>query len=211
MTISNITSKKDLAIILSAIEGFEEPKAELEQYMTPSEIASEIIWIAFMDENIKGKKVADFGCGTGIFSFGAALLGAEKVIGYDIDNKAIEIAEKNRKIVEKTNILLSKIEFIKKDIRDVDEKFDTVIMNPPFGVQEKGADAIFLKKAFEKSNTIYSMHKFGTEEFLEKFAKEHNFKPLRLTEKTLELKPTMGFHEELKHPVKVMLWKFLRE
>lgn len=211
MTISNITSKKDLAIILSAIEGFEEPIAELEQYMTPSEIASEILWTALMDGNIRNKKVADMGCGTGIFSFGAALLEAKSVIGYDVDNKALEIAKKNMEIVKGTKIPITDITFLKKDVKDIDEKFDTVLMNPPFGVQKKGADKEFLEKAFKISKNIYSIHKFGNEEFIEKFAKDNRFRPFRITEKTINLKPMMHFHEEFKHPVKVMLWKFSKQ
>ncbi|MCD6575652.1 MAG: 50S ribosomal protein L11 methyltransferase [Nanoarchaeota archaeon] len=203
-----IPSKKDLAIILSTIEGFEEPVAEWEQYMTPSEIAAELLWIAYMDGNIKGKNVIDLGCGTGIFSFGAALLGAKSVVGYDIDGKAIEIAERNRKIIEGTKIPICEIRFIQKDVKDVNQKCDTVIMNPPFGIQKQGADRVFLEKAFEIAKNVYSIHKFGTEKFIEKFAGEHGFRAIQLTKRTINLKPTMGFHEEFKHPIKVMLWKF---
>ena len=85
-----ISSKKDLEIILSTIKGFEEPKPELEQYITPSDIAAELLWTANMDGNIVGKIVFELGCGTGIFSFGAALLGAKTVIGYDTDEKALK-------------------------------------------------------------------------------------------------------------------------
>ncbi len=203
-----IPSKKDLAIILSAIEGFEEPVAEWEQYVTPSEIAAELLWIAYMDGNIKGKDVVDLGCGTGIFSFGAALLGAKSVVGYDIDNKALAIAKKNEKIVEGTKIPMCDIKFIRKDVKEIEQKCYTVIMNPPFGIQKKGADRVFLEKAFEISKNIYSIHKFRTEKFIEKFADEHNFRAIKLSDKTLILKPTMEFHEEFKHPVKITLWKF---
>ena len=207
--IPQIPSKKDLAIILSAIEGFKEPIAELEQYMTPSEIAAELLWIAFMDENIKGKEVIDLGCGTGIFAFGAALLGAKYVIGYDIDKKALKIARKNKKIIEGTKIPISKIRFIQKDVKDIKRKCDTVIMNPPFGVQKKGADRVFLKKAFEISKVVYSIHKQGSDKFLKAFSKEHGFKAIRLGKRTFVLKPTMHFHEKFRYPVKVTLWKFI--
>ena len=205
-----IPSKKDLAIIISAIEGFEEPKAEWEQYMTPSEIAAELLWTAYMDGSIKGKDVVDLGCGTGIFSFGAALLGAKSVTGYDIDKKVIEIAERNKKIVEKTKIPICEIKFVVKDVKEVNQKCDTVIMNPPFGVQKEGADKIFLEKAFEIAENVYSIHKFGTEKFLEKFASKSKFNAIRLVKRTISLKPTMNFHEKFKHPVDVMLWKFVK-
>ncbi len=208
--IGMIPSKKDLAIVLSTIEGFEEPKVEWEQYITPSEIAAELLWMAYMDGNIKDKDVIDLGCGTGIFSIGAALLGAKSVTGYDIDEKAIEIAKKNKKVVEETKIPVCEIKFVKKDIKVMTQKSDTVIMNPPFGIQKKGADRVFLEKAFELADNVYSVHKFGTENFIEKFAEEHNFNPFQLIQRTINLKPTMGFHDELKHPVKVMLWRFTK-
>lgn len=203
-----IPSKKHLAIILSTIKDFDSSIAELEQYLTPSEIAAEMLWVAYMDGNINGKKVFDFGCGTGIFSLGAALLGAKSVKGFDLDEKAIEIAKKNEKIIEQTKIPAVKVEFVHTDIFQVEEQCDTVLMNPPFGIQKEGADKIFLEKAFQTAEVVYSIHKFGTENFIEKFAVENGFKAMQLTERTFNLKPTMAFHEKLRHPVKVMLWKF---
>ena len=37
-------------------------------------------------------------------------------------------------------------------------KFDTVLQNPPFGVQTREADRAFLVKALEVSNSVYSLH-----------------------------------------------------
>ena len=72
-----ISSKKDLEIILSTLKGFERPKPELEQYTTPSSLAAELLWQAYIDGNIEGKIVVDLGCGTGILALGAAILGAK--------------------------------------------------------------------------------------------------------------------------------------
>jgi len=44
-------------------------------------------WLA--ENNIKGKTVVDFGCGSGILAIAAALLGAEKVYAVDIDPQAL--------------------------------------------------------------------------------------------------------------------------
>ena len=193
------------------IKGFEKPKPELEQYITPSNIAAELLWTAHMDGNITGKIVLDLGCGTGIFSFGAALLGAKAVIGYDIDEKALEIAEENRKKISKTGIDMIHITFIKKDISEIDQKCDTVIMNPPFGVQRENADRIFLSKAFEISKTIYSIHKIESKLFLEKFARDNGFKSILIKEDEIPLGATMSFHKKRKYPIKVGLWKFIPE
>lgn len=52
------------------------------------------------EEGCAGKKVLDVGCGSGVLSIAAAFLGAEEVLGIDIDDQAVissrENVEKNR-------------------------------------------------------------------------------------------------------------------
>ncbi len=50
------------------------------------------------DVDIEGKQVVDIGCGSGILSVGACLLGAEKVFAVDIDPIAVEVAKENREL-----------------------------------------------------------------------------------------------------------------
>jgi len=45
---------------------------------------------------IAGRRVLDVGCGSGILSVGACLLGAKKVMAIDIDPIAVEVAKENR-------------------------------------------------------------------------------------------------------------------
>jgi len=45
--------------------------------------------------NIMGKRVLDYGCGSGILAIAAYKLGADKIIGCDIDSEAIECAREN--------------------------------------------------------------------------------------------------------------------
>ncbi|MFD2167256.1 50S ribosomal protein L11 methyltransferase [Thalassotalea euphylliae] len=45
--------------------------------------------------NLKGKTVVDFGCGSGILSLAALKLGADKVIGIDIDPQALQASKDN--------------------------------------------------------------------------------------------------------------------
>jgi len=74
---------KHLQSVLEDIETFENPKIELEQYTTSSHIAACIVHTAeFVYKDINGKSVADLGCGSGILSIGAALLGARYCAGY---------------------------------------------------------------------------------------------------------------------------------
>lgn len=46
-------------------------------------------------ERIAGARVCDVGAGSGLFSIAAATLGAARVVGFDINEKAIAIAEEN--------------------------------------------------------------------------------------------------------------------
>ena len=156
--------KKELEILLQKVPLPKKPIPNLEQYMTPANIAADITFIAHQFGDIKNKTVIDLGCGTGIFSIGAALTGAKKVIGIDLDKNIIKIA---REYAEKSNL---DIEFIVKNVKDVETKCDTVIMNPPFGAQKSNqkADRKFIEKGFEISEILYSLHLKKTISFLEK-------------------------------------------
>jgi putative methylase len=85
---------------------------------------------------------------------GAAFLGAEAVVGVDIDPVAIEVAQKN---AEKAG-LTDKIQFQNSDVSAVEGHFDTAIENPPFGVQNRQADRSFLAKALQSAPKVYSLH-----------------------------------------------------
>ena len=52
-------------------------------------------WLA--ENNIRGKTVIDFGCGSGILALAAVKLGAEKVYAVDIDPQALKASEENAK------------------------------------------------------------------------------------------------------------------
>jgi putative methylase len=156
--------QKQLEILLQKIPKPAIPVPQLEQYMTTAPIAADIIFTAYQWGDIGNKTVVDLGCGTGIFSVGAIYMGAKKVLGFDIDKNIITAAKK----YAKTNAL--PITYTVKDVTAVDTTCDTVLMNPPFGAQKSDnkADRKFLKKAFEISSVIYSLHLKKTIFFLEK-------------------------------------------
>jgi len=56
-----MTTKSRIAIELSKIKGYVNPKIKLEQYVTDSEFAAEILWNAYLDGNIENKSIADLG------------------------------------------------------------------------------------------------------------------------------------------------------
>jgi len=182
--------KKDLEIMLQKIEKEIRLKENLEQYSTPAEIASDMLWIA--RDDINGKVVIDLGCGTGIFSIGSAILNAKRVIGVDIDENLIEIAKKE---AEKMGFY---IDFFAEDVENFDIKGDVTLMNPPFGAQyaSRHADRIFLKKAMELTECVYSLHLKNTEDFLKKFIEENGWRICYKKEYKFPLKACLPFHKK---------------
>jgi len=154
-------NKHKLALILSKVEEHPNPKYALQQCSISPATAAEVLWLAYSNNDIKNKVVYDLGCGTGRFAIGAALLGAKKVFGVDIDPEAIKAAEENAKHIEKkTGYLISKnCHWIRCNVKILKAKCDTVVQFPPFLGVEKDIDIIFLRKALEIAKNIYSVHR----------------------------------------------------
>lgn len=187
-------SRAQLAITISKFEDFTNPNPAKEQYMTDSETASQMLWGAFMQGDIKDKIVADLGCGTGVLGLGALLLGAKWVIMVEVDGKALEAARRNYERLRTQFGLGNNVTFINSDISMYSKEVDTVIENPPFGVQNEHADRPFLLKAFGIGKAVYSLHKIESQGFIEGLAKESNFHLTHLWRYSLPLKKTMDFH-----------------
>ncbi len=99
----------------------------------------------------KGDTVLDVGCGSGILSIGALLLGAESAVGVDIDPIAVTTAKENAKI----NNVSDKFQVICGDLTEkVSGKYNLIAANIV-------ADAIMLLsksiKNFMTENTVYIM------------------------------------------------------
>lgn len=78
-----MTKLKNLQCALEDLQTFENPKINLEQYTTTPHIAACILHTAQnVYGDIKGKTIADLGCGSGVLCIGAALLDAEYCAGY---------------------------------------------------------------------------------------------------------------------------------
>ena len=136
-------TKSRLAIILSKLRVFDDPKFIDEQYTVDSEIGATILWNAFMSGDIQGRKIADLGAGTGLLGIGASLLEAKEVFFVERDTNVTPILHANLQEAAKnmqnciTHVLLD-------DVKNFGQPVDTVIQNPPFGVKKMHADRIFL-------------------------------------------------------------------
>ncbi len=202
-----ISKKKHLEIKLEEIPSHPKPKAELEQYATPAVIASDILFTALLNGDIKGRKMIDLGCGTGIFSLGAALLGASDVLGIDIDEDAIDTARKMRERWGLGNI----VEFKVLDIDEYHGSSDTVIMNPPFGAQKKGADIPFLNKAVETAPKIYCLHNAKTVGFIYEFFLNNQYRIVEEKRYMCAIDNIYKFHKKVKKEIEVVMFVSVRE
>jgi putative methylase len=219
-----LVRKLDLERALSLIEPHTSPKAYLEQYTTTPEVAAELLYIAaYTNDDITDKTIADLGCGTGRLAIGSVLLGAEEAVGIDLDKKAVKTAHKNARkmgVEEKTQWVIA-------DIAALHGTFETVLQNPPFGVQRRRADRRFLEKALEIGGRIYSIHKsskgnlgraakpkererklvpLSPSPFLEKFIAKNGGKIMAVYTMPMIIPRMFGFHTKRRHQFPVDLY-----
>ncbi|WOL08346.1 hypothetical protein Cni_G17099 [Canna indica] len=200
---------KQLEGLLGTLQQFSHPKVELEQYPTGPHIASRLLYTAentFGD--ISGKVVADFGCGCGTLGVASTLVGAEQVIGIDIDPESLEIASINAVEMELD------IDFIRCDINKLrwrDHWIDTVVMNPPFGTRRKGSDMEFLAMALKvASGAVYSLHKTTTRDYIKRTAlRDCNARSAEvLCQLRFDVPQLYKFHKKKEVDIAVDLWRF---
>jgi len=218
-----IIRKLDLALFLSKIAPQLSPQAHLEQYTISEAIASTMLYIAaYANNDIIGKTVLDLGCGTGRLALGASYLGAKNVVGVDVARLAIKTAVEN----SLKNSLAENVQWIIGDVSAIVGRFDTVLQNPPFGVQTREADRAFLAKALEVGNSVYSLHnhpqtdkqlikqlkassgflQISPSPFLERFVAQHNGVVKAVYAMLMTIPRMFDFHTKLKHDFVVDLY-----
>ncbi|KAL4283114.1 hypothetical protein GQ457_16G002750 [Hibiscus cannabinus] len=201
---------KQLESLLGDLQQFSNPKVELEQYPTGPHIASRLLYTAENSfDDISNKVVADFGCGCGTLGAAASLLGAEHVIGIDIDSQSLELASMNAEDLELD------IDFIQCDIGNLGWRgqiVDTVVMNPPFGTRKKGIDMDFLFVALKvASRAVYSLHKTSTRDYIRRAAlRDLNASSAEvLCELRFDVPQLYKFHKKMEVDIAVDLWRFV--
>jgi len=218
-----IIRKLDLEQFISKIALQPSPQAQLEQYTISPSIASTMLYIStYANNNIIGKTVLDLGCGTGRLALGASYLGADNVVGVDIDRSAIKTAVENSQKMD----LTGNTQWIIGDINAITGRFDTVLQNPPFGVQTRAADRAFLVKALEVGNCVYSLHNHPETDkqlikqlkasngflqvtpspFLERLVGQHNGVIKAVYAMLMTIPKMFDFHKKIKHEFVVDLY-----
>ena len=215
--------KLDLELFIAGLASQPNPQAQLEQYTTSEGIAANMLYIAaYTHGDIVEKSVLDLGCGTGRLGLGAAFLGAKDVVGIDIDPTAIKTARGN---AEKA-ALADNVQWVNGDIASITGHFDTVLQNPPFGVQTREADRAFLIKALETADSIYSLHNHPEVDerlikmlkssqgfmqvqpspFLERFINKHSGTVTAVYAMLMTIPKMFDFHTKLKHDFVIDLY-----
>jgi putative methylase len=219
-----LVRKLDLELFLSQVRPHPSPQANLEQYTISEPVAATMLYLAaYAHDDIIGKAVLDLGCGTGRLALAASFLGAQTVVGVDIDKAAVRIAYENS---EKAG-LKAVVHWIVGDIDAISGRFDTVLQNPPFGVQKRAADRKFLEKALQVGGMIYSLHKHPRADkqlmkklkanaggllrvppspFIKKFVENHNGAVEAVYALLMTIPRMFSFHKKRKHEFIVGLY-----
>uniref|UniRef100_A0A3B3BB99 Methyltransferase-like protein 5 n=1 Tax=Oryzias melastigma TaxID=30732 RepID=A0A3B3BB99_ORYME len=190
---------KELESCLQQVDTFEEPKILLEQYPTSPHIAARMLYtIHNTFGDIDGKLVADLGCGCGVLSLGASMLDAGLSVGFDIDSDALDIFRRNADEFEISNLDMIQCDLCCLNAEVYARKFDTVIMNPPFGTKHnQGIDMTFLRAGLTMAETaVYSLHKTSTREHIQKKAKDWGVKMEVVAELRYDLPASYKFHKK---------------
>jgi putative methylase len=141
--------------------------------------------------------VLDLGTGTGRLALGASLLGADYVVGVDVDALSLRqacIAERS---------LHANVDFVLGDIATIRGSVDTVLMNPPFGTKKAHADIQFLQSALRLANVVYSIHKSSTRAFLNRWLERGGFNCDRIIVTEMEIPHQFNFHQKRRVSVEV--------
>ena len=198
-------SKRQLEIQLGRLKILEKPNLRLEQYPVSAETASELLYMAGFEHNDLGGRVIDLGTGTGRLAIGAALMGAQDVLGVDLDEHALALAKEN---AETAGV---RVEWIQSETEKVNGRFDAVIMNPPYGTRTSHADTRFLEKALQLAPVVYSIHKSSTRDFLLKFVKKLGAQVDQVRSMKMAIPHLFEFHAKKQAIVEIDLYRIIQE
>lgn len=187
---------------IDQIAGFRDPKVSLEQYSLPSDLIAFILILAADD--LTGKTVVELGCGTGRFTLPIQKFFAAQTLGVDVDWEGVlTLAQQREQLTLDIELLVTAIEFLEPELWG--KRFQTTIMNPPFGTKRRKIDLVFLEQALQYSETIISLHKANkpTRKLIEKVSSEHGKRVDRLATVNFILAPQFQFHRKAQHKVLV--------
>lgn len=110
----------------------------------------------------------------------------------------------------------SQIDIVQCDVNDTQEddgfskKFDTVLMNPPFGTKKNaGLDVKFLERGIQLARTaVYSLHKSSTRDNIKKKGVDLGTVPEVVAQLRYNIEASYKFHKKQSVDVEVDFWRF---
>lgn len=112
---------------------------------------TEIIVDYIINSDFKKKEILDIGCGSGAISLALAFnLNNSKVLGVDIEEKAVSLSLDN-----KQKLKIDNVDFLKSDLfENIDKKFDIIISNPPY-INKNDYENLENKLYYEPKSALY--------------------------------------------------------
>jgi putative methylase len=203
-TSDQIELYRKIISFVNKLISFRSPKIRLEQYSLPSDMIALILLL--VAEDLEGKNVVDLGCGTGRMTLPIQNFFSNRILGVDVDPDAIEILiHLLKKYNLKIDLLISSVEFLESF--NWGNKFQTTLMNPPFGTKRRKLDLVFLRQALTFSQTVISIHKSNpkTKKLITRLGKQYGKNLRILATISFPVFPSFHFHHKNKHFVQVDL------
>jgi putative methylase len=193
--------RSELVRLLQRVPGFPDARAALEQVATPAEAAATLLELAARRDGLEGRSVLDLGCGTGRLALGAAALGADPVVGVDIDPGAVELA---RSAATAAGL---DVTFEVGPVASVRTAAEVVVMNPPFGAQRRHADRPFWDAALGLARrSVYAFSLAASRTFIARRAVARGAHVLELVPVPWVLGRTFPHHSRARVSLDVDLW-----
>ena len=193
--------RAELVRKLQTVPPFPVADASREQVVTPPELAAGMLEDALARGDLLGRHVLDLGCGTGVLSIGASLLGAERVTGVDSDARALDLAR------SAADRLGASVAWTCAAVEDLVVPADTVLMNPPFGAQRRHADRPFWAAALAAApRRIHAFALADSRTFIARWAVAHSVRIEETRPVVWPLPATFPHHRKRRVELAVDRW-----
>jgi putative methylase len=185
---------------LDRVPGFATPDPRLEQVVTPSDAAADLLLEALARGDLTEQSVVDLGSGTGRLAIGAALLGARPVVAFEISPEAVALA---RHAAAELGVLVT----FENQAVPANPPEGTVVMNTPFGAQRRGADRPFWAAALRPGRrAVYAFASAESRTFIERLAVAHSARIERIDRVPWAFPATFGHHRRRSVALDVDRW-----
>jgi putative methylase len=134
-------------------------------------------------------------------AIGAKLVGARLAVGVDSAAEAVAAARRN---ASRLNV---EVEWHLAEVRETRGKFETVLMNPPFGSQTRHADRAFFETAARVGGVVYAFLNSKAEAFVRDVLESGSRRITDRVEYRFPIPHMFKFHRDEVRHVDVVLYR----